>query len=416
MKLKKPPVYDKEPISTFLLFKDEYQIDYTYQREAGTWTKLDEQYLIDTILRGYAMPAIFIHTKDDIDFIVDGQQRLNTIWKFANNEIPLSEKYSHDLIYDEENKSGDIEPSKLFYKSLSKNWRNRFSSYSIPVIKLSGYNDEEIRDLFRRLQHGKPLIPGEILNAFPGEIVLAMRELASHRFFKDIISMETKRYQHYHLAAQYMFLESEGIKSITPQYIYEFFENNKNLNKNSKKVAHVKSVLNFLTSTFGEKTPELRRAWNITVYLLADYLIKNYAISEFKDDFKNFVINFYQETSHPDINNSEMMEFRDAIGKGTNEGTKIRVRHDFIVGNFLEMYDPKGLDKNRIFSEDQKRQIFRNDGEKCTVCGNNLNFGDENTHYHHKDQFIKGGRTETENGQLVCKDCHLTVLHGSNNQ
>ena len=52
MRLKKPPQVTPILISTFILHKDRYEIDRTYQRESGTWKKDDEQYLIDTILRG----------------------------------------------------------------------------------------------------------------------------------------------------------------------------------------------------------------------------------------------------------------------------------------------------------------------------------------------------------------------------
>lgn len=75
MQLKKPPIYDKLLTSTFCLHRERYPIDQTYQREEGTWETSDEQYLIDTILRGFAMPPIFLHEKGDKEFIVDGQQR-----------------------------------------------------------------------------------------------------------------------------------------------------------------------------------------------------------------------------------------------------------------------------------------------------------------------------------------------------
>jgi len=82
MELKEPPTPTSLPISTFLLHRDRYKIDHTYQRESGTWKKADEQYFRDTILRGFGMPHIFLHKKNGNHFIVDGQQRLYTIWKF----------------------------------------------------------------------------------------------------------------------------------------------------------------------------------------------------------------------------------------------------------------------------------------------------------------------------------------------
>ena len=70
------------------------------------------------------------------------------------------------------------------------------------------------------------------------------------------------------------------------------------------------------------------------------------------------------------------------------------------------------LDESRLFSDDQKIMIFRRDNEKCKKCNVRLVFGDPNTHFHHKDRYIEGGKTEIENGLLICKVCHLKKIHG----
>ncbi len=412
--LKKRPIIDKLPISTFLLHRERYKFDNEYQREPGIWSRSDEQYLIDTILRWFAIPPIFIHEKNEGEFIVDGQQRLNTIWKFRDDKLPLSLKYSEDIINDEKNKEKNDGQPAYYYSELHKDWQDRFDSYPVPIIILSDYNDEEIRDLFRRLQHGKPLIPGEILNAYPGYIVVAMRDLAKHRFFKDIIAIKDKRYKHYYLAAQFMYLESEGIKDISPRNIYDFFEKNKNLNSSSKVFLRVTRVLNCLTDVFQERTPELRKpAWIITLYLLVAHLLDNYSMDNQKTNLKNFFIDFYQSVINSSISgDQELINFNFAISRGTTSQANIKLRYDIILKRFLNKYDPMRLDENRLFNQDQKIAIFRRDGEKCQICGKKLIFWDPNTHFHHKDRYIDGGKTEIENGSLVCRDCHLNKIHG----
>ncbi len=89
--------------------------------------------------------------------------------------------------------------------------------------------------------------------------VLVMRELAEHNFFKKIVAIRARRYKHYYLAAQLLFLENEGIKDISPRYIYEFFEKNEELTVNSKIYSRVNKILNYLCDVFKNKTPELRK-------------------------------------------------------------------------------------------------------------------------------------------------------------
>lgn len=414
MKLKDQPKVTPVLVSTFILHRDRYKIDPTYQRERGTWSKSDEQYLIDTILRWFAMPPIFLYKKDGKEFIVDGQQRLNTIWKFVDDKLKLNENYSHDIINDPKNKQKNGGRVAYKYSELHQEWQNRFDSYPIPVIYLEDYDDEEIRDLFRRLQHGKPLIPGEILNAYPGDIVPTMRKLAEHKFFKNIIAIKGKRYKHYYLAAQLMYLESEGIKDISPTYIYDFFEKNKNLNTSSKVYSKVNKVLNYLTDVFQTRTPELKKpGWLITLYLLVAHLLENYSMDNQKTNLKTFFTSFYQDViSSSTSGDQELIKFNLAISKGTTSQANIKLRYDIILKRFLDKYNPIRLDENRLFTEQQRIAIFRRDNERCQICGKKLTFGDPDTHFHHKDRYIEGGKTEIDNGLLVCKDCHLNKIHG----
>jgi hypothetical protein len=421
MTIKRPPQASSLPISTFIIHKDSYKIDRTYQREADIWSKNDEQYLIDTILRGFGMPAIFIHSKDGYEYIVDGQQRINTIWKFKEGKLPLSRDYSNEIINNPENIDYNNGKPAYYYHELSMVWKNVFDGYPLPTINLSDYNDEEIRDLFRRLQRGKPLITGEILNSYPGSVVLAMRKLAEHKYFNQVIAVHPGRYRYNHLVAQFMFLEYMGIHDITPPYIYKFFKANENINTDSDTYKKVLRVLNYLTNVFETKTPELNRGWNITLYILTSHLLKEYAMNypTQKENLKDFFIDFYHKVpktmSIEGIENEELTNFSLAIGRATNSEKNIRARHEIILKHFLHNYNPPKLDEQRLFNEKQRITIFRRDNEKCKVCGAKLTFGDSNTHYHHKIKYSKGGETNIENGVLVCKDCHLRILHGSKN-
>ena len=224
------------------------------------------------------MPAIFIHKRDGSHYIVDGQQRINTIWKFKDNLLSLNPEISDDISNDHENKEINNGNPSYHYEELSDNWKDKFDTYPLLIIKLDDYTDEEVRELFKRLQRGKPLSPGEILNAYPGDIVLAMRELASNKFFTNIVNAGNTRYKFNHIAAQLLFLESQGIQGIPPKALYDFFEKNKNLSTASGTYKMVNRVLNYITKSFLTKTPEIKGRWVITLYVLTSYLLKNYSM------------------------------------------------------------------------------------------------------------------------------------------
>lgn len=406
MKLKEPPIFDKLPASTFLLHREWYKIDYTYQREADTWGLGDEQYFIDTILKGLGMPPIFIHKKGNEKFIVDGQQRLNTIWRFKDGKIELGEKYSLDII-----KEND---GSRKYDELKKGYQQRFDEYPVPIIYLEGYNDEEIRDMFRRLQAGKPLTVGERLNAYAGEIVPTMRTLGNHRFFNDIIPMKLKRYRNYQLAAIFMYLEHDGIKDISPRNLYEFFTKYWEISTSSNVYRRVVKVLNYLVKAFKKKTGQLDKgSWIVNIYLLTSHLMDNYVMRKQENNLKEFFKKFYDEIwDAEDSGDKELVRFDFANSSGTTSEKNIKIRYDLMLKRFIEQYNPQRLDEERLFSHKQKLEIYDRDGGVCQICSKHLTFGDSKTHYHHKDKFIEGGRTQTEKGLLVCRGCHLKKIHG----
>ena len=322
------------------------------------------------------MPPIFLHEKGDKEFIVDGQQRLNTLWKFKDDNLDLSEKFSKDIINDDKNKQRNNGKGAYKYTELHKDWQDKFDSYPITVIHLRDYDDEEIRDLFRRLQRGKPLNPSEILNAYRGNIVLTMRKLASHKFFSSIVPVKPVRYKHFYLVAQIIFLESEGIKDISPKYIKDFFEKNESLDQSSKVYTRVNKILNYLAATFQTKTPEIRKpGWIITLYLFTAHLIENYAVDNQKDNLKEFFIDFYQKIVNSSASgDKELIDFNLAISKGTTSQSNLKSRYGVFLKKILDKYHPARLDENRLFNDDQKIAIFRRDEERCQVCRRNLTY------------------------------------------
>lgn len=408
MELKKPPGIQPVTVSTFLLYRDRYKVDPTYQRAPGVWERWREQYLIDSILRGYGIPLIFIHKSGAQEYIVDGQQRLLTIWEFYDDKLELSQRFSADII--------DENSGARRHSQLSAEYQNRFSGYALGVAYLEHYNDEEIRSTFKRLQSGKPLSPGEKLNAYAGDIVPTMRQLGEHAFFRDTVALGLGRYKDYYLAAMFLMLEARGIASTSPAYVYDFFDKNKWLGTGSKTCKRVKRVLEYLHTAFAGRAGELRtQAWIVSTYLLASYLIQHYSVQDQRTQFRDFIVQFYQDIAHVPESagpEPELIRFSTAISRGTNNEETIKFRHAVLVRRFVVQYAPVELDEQRIFADDQKLEIFRKCDGVCQRCGRKLEFADSCTHYHHVDPYITGGETEVANGLLVCRDCHLRGIHG----
>ena len=79
------------------------QTDPDYQRMSAVWNLDKRQFLMDTIINDFDVPKLYFHefpeTKqlDDgrmIDFaIIDGRQRLETIWGFIDGKFCLADDF-----------------------------------------------------------------------------------------------------------------------------------------------------------------------------------------------------------------------------------------------------------------------------------------------------------------------------------
>jgi len=396
----------KHTISFLIYHKNEFQVDRTYQRES-VWNRDMKQYLIDTILRGLDIGRIYVRVEREREgtryYIVDGQQRLNAIWEFAENRFPLSEKYSHDLGL-----------GGKFYKDLPLQYRESFDEYNVELVYLMNMSDEEIRDIYRRINSGIPLNTAERLNALPGNIVVAARELAKHPFLQEVCGLRRKkRYRALHIASQILLLEKRGFHDISPRSLYEFFATEAGLGVTSPTYRKVLRVFNYLKNAFRSYTPELRKAsWIITTYLLASYLLDTYVMRGREDQLREFIIDFYREVQQsPQTGDKELIEFNMAVSRGTTSKKNIEKRHRIILTRFLErVRDLIPLDPRRDFTEEERIVIFRIYGGKCARCGVDLH--GKRWHVHHKVPWSRGGKTTIDNGELLCTNCHAAIHAG----
>src|SRR5437762_14293169 len=90
--------------SALVVYSDrqEIELDPDYQRISGIWTLEKRQLLIDSIINGFDVPKLYFH--EFIPFktiggkryryaIVDGKQRIQTVWDFIDGKISLASDF-----------------------------------------------------------------------------------------------------------------------------------------------------------------------------------------------------------------------------------------------------------------------------------------------------------------------------------
>ncbi|MDD5038351.1 MAG: HNH endonuclease signature motif containing protein, partial [Dehalococcoidales bacterium] len=173
----------------------------------------------------------------------------------------------------------------------------------------------------------------------------------------------------------------------------------------------VKRVLNFLDTSFADKTPELRKQNVVSLYLLASEFLEKYAISDRETDFKDWFISFESERrgeqdKPEDERDADWVRYQEAILQAVDSKPSIEFRHNLLRTSFL-LYCPdlEPLDPQRTFTEEQRLAIFRKYNGICQIGGEKVKWGE--FHTDHIKPFSKGGKTTVENGQLLCPKHNL---------
>lgn len=397
------------PISTIYGIRSRINTNPDFQRPA-VWSTSQKQLLIDTILRQYDVPKFYwrkIGSKPDLYDVVDGQQRLRAIWGFLSGEYKLAR--NADPIEDDE-------IAGLGYEELPDDLRMALDTYALDIVILEETDEDEVREMFLRLQNGTSLKAQEKRNAYPGQMRDFVCGLTKHPLFTRV-PFANSRFAFDHVAAQMVLLETVGEPTnVKNTDLNKMYEANKVFDANNSTAKGVKRVLDIMADVFPELTPELERYNLISLYCVISEIIKQYSIPDIKallhDWFLAFETKRREEKQKSDeVGDPEWTTYNEKISHSTDAAESIRWRMEFMLRNLLETHpDIPRKDEQRGFTHIQKLAIFRRDKGICQLkikCqGDKLAWDD--WHCDHIKPWSKGGKTTVENGQVACSACNLT--------
>lgn len=192
-----------------------YNFEPAYQRRGDVWSEEKQSFLIDSILKNYPMPPIFLHqvivpTTGATEYnVIDGKQRLRAILKFINDEIALPSDYD----------VGAFGDSRLNGKKFSELngplevFKMQFWRYVLSVEYIETNDVDIINNVFDRLnRNGEPLEPQELRKAkyFDTSLFKLIEELTSNINWDSLAKIKVNRMQDSEFVSELLFFLLEG--------------------------------------------------------------------------------------------------------------------------------------------------------------------------------------------------------------
>lgn len=399
-----------------------------FQRKS-VWVLKDRQKLIDTIIRNYPLPAIFLYRNEEAGnlsySVIDGKQRLETLLGFLGfvrgggfeARVEMSGVEGMQYVSARSLKSNKLHRERL---------RPHFMGYRIPVIEVAGPLSDIIEVFVRINSTGKPLTPQERRKAKYsgfGLLVEATRlanRLASHWGGVGVISaQQMARMKHVEFAAELLLTVNTGDvinkKAAVDKVMLANSITGAQLKKDSAKVMgavnRVKKMFPELYSTRFSQLVDYYSLVGLVAKLESEGAIldnkkRNQLAWDLLKAFSVEVDSIRERQRKLLATKPESEVYRDyllTVSQMTDDVSQRRRREQILRNVIGSLFSKK--DEQRGFTAEQRRILWNGkDDKKCTNCGTRLSW--TNFTIDHIDPYSRGGRSALDNAALMCRSCN----------
>jgi hypothetical protein len=217
------------------------------------WTDDQKAYLVDTVLKKYHIPEIYIHRETDdsgksVYNIVDGQQRVRALLDFLTGDFCLSAQYTPEY-------------ADYSFEDLPQSIKRDFYSYVLYAREITGASEEEVRNLFKRMNRNVvALNPQELRHAtYSGEFIKLMEEFAEDDFWAEnriVSAKEIRRMNDVQFISELFVAMMQGVQDKTKELdrLYEYYESEGNFTDKSKWKKRFQKIIDLILLLY----PDLR--------------------------------------------------------------------------------------------------------------------------------------------------------------
>lgn len=382
-----------------------------YQRKY-VWDSKKASLLIESILMNIPIPIVYLAaTPEDKINVIDGQQRLTSIFSFIDGKFPDGKEFKLTGL------QVLTELKKKRFTELEETLQNKILDYSIRTITFTADSDPDLQyEIFSRLNTGSVSLNDQELRncVYRGPFNEFVKELASDKEFLALLGLKEphKRMVDVELVLRFISFYKKTYINYKPPikvFLNDTMRELSNLSDDDKKKirnAFRTAVIN-LTSFLGDKSFKRfkivngKGEWektrlNVALYdMLMDSMarIETTVLMRHLDALREAYIDLM-------VSNQT---FIDCITISTSEALNVSKRFK-IWNNVIDDIIQDDKVDIRCFSKELKQKLY-DENPTCAICGQYINSIDDSA-VDHVEQYWMGGKTIPENARLTHRYCN----------
>lgn len=398
-----------------------------FQRQS-VWSERDRAKLIDSILRNYPLPAVFLYRREDggqiFYDVIDGKQRIESILMFMGE---MRGRYWLKTQLPNEDETEWIDWKRLCKRKL----QHLVTGYRIPVIEVDG-DIGDIIDVFVRINStGKALTPQEKRHAkYYNSTFLREADRVARRygwFFQDMGILsggQISRMKDVELMCELMLSAHQGDvinrkAALDRVMATNSFSDSQTRKASAKATVALNRVKRMFPKLYTTRLRQMTDFYSLTV-LISKFESEGLILTDRRrnrlawDLLAAFATNVdtVRENQRKAIGIKPDQEiYRDyllTVSQMSDDVNQRRKRESILRGIIGSLFAKK--DAQRGFTLEQRRILWNTSAQrKCEGCSRLLSW--EDFTIDHIDPHSKGGRSKLENAALMCRSCNSSKGH-----
>lgn len=286
--------------------KETLSFNHPIQRQSAQWDNEQQSLLIHSMLANFPVPAVYVHKTESVEVdakgkhsytysVLDGKQRMTTVFSFINGEYALSED-----IPDVEIEDVTYEIAGKYFEDLDEDVQQEILRFRFNIQAFEDVTDEMIEDIFFRLNNSTPLTKSQKARPLMGvENSIFINDILAGRFFTEkctFSKMQLKRSDDMCTLLQGMMLldnkyRDYDFSSISADEVMNYSQYIKN-NYPDECKDRLKRIIGFLNNVFYMKDKNLKKVNIPVLFLIADKALTE---SITGTNFRRWYNSFFEE-------------------------------------------------------------------------------------------------------------------------